>query len=63
MPKIEITIEPDGSTSIKVNGVKGKGCEALTKDLEEALGKVAERKHTNEYRERPQNTRLQQRGG
>ena len=34
----------------KVKGVKGKSCEALTKPLEDALGKVANRGYKPEYR-------------
>ena len=35
---IEITISPTGEVSFTVQGVKGTGCLAETKFLEEALG-------------------------
>jgi hypothetical protein len=51
MAIIKIKIWPDGSKSeIKVEGVSGAGCEALTKSLEEAVysGSV-DKEHTPEY--------------
>ena len=63
MAKVTVTIAPDGGTSIEVEGVKGKGCLELTKDLERALGSVTEEKKTSEYRERPRDNRLKARGG
>ena len=49
--KAEITLEidDDGNIRLEVSGVKGKDCEALTADLEAALGVVSERKRTHEY--------------
>lgn len=37
-----VTVEVDkaGAVTVKVNGVKGGGCKALTADIERALGKV-----------------------
>jgi hypothetical protein len=61
--KIEITIAPGGDTTISVEGVKGKGCTDLTKAIEKALGKVVKDEKTSEYRERPRDARLQQKGG
>lgn len=49
--KLTIKIAADGSTQIKVTGVKGKGCKALTKDFEEALGKVTSDTPTAEMKE------------
>jgi len=49
--KLIITIRPDGGTTIKVTGVKGKGCKDLTKDIESALGKVVSDKPTQEMGE------------
>ncbi len=51
MAKIKIKIWPDGSKSeIKVEGLSGSGCEALTKTLEEAVysGEVT-KERTPEY--------------
>mgnify|MGYP001590214294 CR=1 FL=1 len=46
---IDVFIHPDGSVELQVKGVKGKKCLDLTKDLEQALGEVKERKLTSEY--------------
>jgi hypothetical protein len=49
--ELEITIDSKGDVSIKVKGVKGKGCIDASKFLEEALGDVKEREYTSEYYE------------
>ena len=36
--KIEITVRPDGSTSIKTTGFTGSSCRDATRELERALG-------------------------
>jgi len=42
--RIEITISPEGSVSIKTAGFTGSSCRDATRDLERALG-VAGREH------------------
>ena len=42
--KIEITVRPDGSTSIKAQGFTGSSCRDATRDMEKALG-LADRQH------------------
>ena len=42
--KIEITVSPEGATSIKTSGFSGSSCKDATRDLEKALG-VAGREH------------------
>ena len=42
--KIEITVSPEGATSIKTLGFSGSSCKDATRDLERALG-VAGREH------------------
>jgi hypothetical protein len=42
--KIEITVSPEGATSIKTSGFSGSSCKDATRDLERALG-VAGREH------------------
>jgi len=49
MAKIKIKITKDGKTQIKVEGVQGSGCNALTKPLEEALGKTVSDQKTQDY--------------
>ncbi len=54
MAVIKIKIWPDGSQSeIKVEGIAGSGCEALTKSLEEAVykGQVTKEKTPEYYQE------------
>ena len=36
--KIEITVSPEGATSIKTSGFSGSSCKDATRDLEHALG-------------------------
>ena len=36
--KIEITVSPEGATSIKASGFSGSSCKDATRDLERALG-------------------------
>jgi hypothetical protein len=42
--KIEITVSPEGATSIKTSGFTGSSCKDATRDWERALG-VAGREH------------------
>ena len=36
--RIEITVSPEGATSIKTTGFSGSSCKDATRDLEKALG-------------------------
>jgi len=36
--KIEITVSPEGSVSIKTTGFTGSSCKDATRDIERALG-------------------------
>jgi len=47
--EMTVTIGPDGSVQIAVNGVKGKSCVDFTKWLEEELGVIVNRTNTSEY--------------
>lgn len=47
--KLEVIIDRAGGITISVKGVKGKKCLSFTKDLEERLGKVLERRLTTDY--------------
>lgn len=49
MPEFFIDIEPNGDVTIDGGDHVGPDCETLTKDLEEALGQVTERKKKAEY--------------
>jgi hypothetical protein len=50
--EIKITIKPDGSTETEVKGVKGQGCEALTREIEAALGRAKSKRRTPEFSQR-----------
>jgi len=41
--RILVRISPNGETTVEAEGFQGKGCEAATKAIEEALGKPRER--------------------
>jgi hypothetical protein len=50
MEEVEVRIGPDGTVQVKVHGVKGTGCEALTDPLEHVLGgQVISKEYTEEY--------------
>ena len=41
--KIHVRVSPIGEITVEAEGFRGKGCEAATKAIEEALGKPRER--------------------
>ena len=41
--KIHVRVTPTGEISVEAEGFQGKGCEAATKAIEDALGKPRER--------------------
>lgn len=49
--EIILTFDDNDNVVIEVNGVKGKACRDITRDIEAALGTVIETKETAEYRE------------
>ncbi|MEW6545047.1 MAG: DUF2997 domain-containing protein [Nitrospirota bacterium] len=52
MAEVIVRIAPDGSVSVEVKGVKGQGCQALSKVLEDALGTTtSDRKTADFYRQ------------
>jgi hypothetical protein len=55
---IVFDIDQDGNITITVEGVKGKDCTDLTKELEEAFGVVIDRTHTSEFYQDEVNERL-----
>lgn len=48
MEEIIVTIAPDGSVQVAVQGCPGPDCQALSKAIEEALGDVVEDTPTRE---------------
>lgn len=49
MGEIEITFDLDGTSEIKVNGIKGTSCKDITKPFEKALGTIDSDKKTSEF--------------
>ena len=61
--KIEITVTPDGSVSIKTTGFTGGSCREATRELERALGMSGRESLLPEFFVRTGNSeRIQQRG-
>ena len=63
MQELEITIDKEGRVQVAVRGVKGEGCLALTKNIEDAVGTVEERECTAEYYEQPASVSEYQQNG
>jgi hypothetical protein len=61
--KILVRITPAGVITVEADGFHGKGCEAATKAIEEALGKPGTRTRKPEYWRQSQTTKNQQRLG
>lgn len=49
MKTITFEIDPTGHVKIHVEGVKGRSCVDLTKDIEAALGGAVTKKQTADY--------------
>ncbi len=47
--RIEITVSPQGTTSIKTSGFAGGSCREATRELERALGVAASETLTSEF--------------
>lgn len=61
-PTIEIIVSPTGEFTIEGVGFKGAGCEKATKFLEEALGKVEQRRKKPEFHQQAVSSQQQQLG-
>lgn len=55
---IVFDIDADGNITITVEGVKGKDCTELTRELEEALGVVIDQEFTSEYYQQVETDRV-----
>ena len=47
--RIHVRVSPNGEITVEAEGFKGKGCEAATKAIEEALGKPGTRSRKPEF--------------
>lgn len=52
--QVLVSISPTGEVTVEAQGVKGAGCHALTKAIEQSLGVVAADNLKPEYNQRPQ---------
>ena len=62
-PTVEVEVDPQGNVTIEVSGVVGNSCHALTRDVENALGKVTEVHDKPEARQLGGTSQQQQLGG
>ena len=49
--RILVRVAPDGALTVEADGFQGKGCEAATRAIEEALGKRTNRTLKPEHRQ------------
>ena len=62
--RIHVRISPFGEITVEAEGFQGKGCEAATKAIEQALGKYRERTRKPDYwRHTNRQSNQQQLGG
>lgn len=47
--RIIVRVDPSGSITVEAAGFKGKGCEAATKAIEDALGKPSTRTRKGDF--------------
>lgn len=62
--KIHVRVSPNGEITVEADGFHGKGCEAATKAIEEALGKPGARTRKPDFwRQSARQSNHQQLGG
>ena len=61
--RIIVRVSPIGDITVEADGFQGKGCEAATKAIEEALGRTTSRIRKPEFRQQPQRHRNEQQLG
>jgi len=62
--RIHVRVSPFGEITVEADGFQGKGCEAATQAIEEALGKPATRHRKPDYwRQSNRHQNHQQLGG
>lgn len=61
--KIQVRITPSGEITVEAHGFMGKGCEAATKAIEDALGKAGTRTRKPDYWRQSNASKNQQRLG
>ena len=58
--KIHVRVTPTGEITVEAEGFHGKGCEAATKAIEDALGKPRERTRKPDFWRQSQRHQNQQ---
>ena len=61
--RIHVRASPTGEITVEADGFQGKGCEAATKAIEEALGKPRERTRKPDFWRQSQRGQNQQQLG
>jgi hypothetical protein len=61
--RIHVRVTPTGEITVEADGFQGKGCEAATKAIEEALGKPRERNRKPDFWRRSNRNANQQQLG
>jgi len=61
--RILVRVSPNGETSVEADGFQGKGCEAATKAIEDALGSPRERTRKPDFWRQSQHGQNQQQLG
>ena len=61
--RIHVRITPTGEITVVADGFHGKGCEAATKAIEDALGKAGTRTRKPDFWKQTQSGRNQQKLG
>jgi len=58
--RIHVRVSPTGDLTVEAEGFQGKGCEAATKAIEDALGKPRERTRKPDFWRQSQRQQNQQ---
>ena len=61
--RIHVLVSPNGDITVEAEGFHGKGCEAATKAIEDALGKPRERTRKPDFWRQSQRHQNQQQLG
>ena len=61
--RIHVRVSPKGEITVEADGFQGKGCEAATKAIEDALGTPRERTRKPDYWRRSNRSANQQQLG
>jgi acylphosphatase len=52
--QVIVNVDPDGNVKVEAAGVKGQGCQALTRAIEQALGTTTADTKKSEYYQQEQ---------